>query len=288
MKKFKKIYIEITNRCNLACEFCHRSRRAKAEMPPAVFAAIIDRVRTHTDHLSLHVLGEPLLHPELGSLLALCRQRRLRVNLTTNGTLLARRSDILLASPALRQINISLHSLPAQGGEARMESYLAEVFGFVDRLRAATDTHVCLRLWNEEPDDGKQPAAGGNPVHAAIEKHFALPGRLREIPTGRGITLAPHVHLSRTARFAWPHPPGPDLGERGTCRGLKDHLAILVDGTVTPCCLDGEGDIALGNILDQPLAEILAAPRAAAMLLAASRQRFAEPLCRRCSYRQRF
>ncbi|MDH4322198.1 MAG: SPASM domain-containing protein, partial [Desulfobulbaceae bacterium] len=240
-------------------------------------------------HLSLHVLGEPLLHPELGALLALCRQRRLRVNLTTNGTLLARRQEMLLASPALRQINISLHSLPAQGGEAPMATYLAEVFAFVDRLQAETDIHACLRLWNEElAEAGKEAVVDDNPIHAAIEKHFALSGRLREIDAGRGITLAPRVHLSRAERFAWPHPPGPDLGERGICRGLKDHLAVLVDGTVVPCCLDGEGDIALGNILDQSLAEILAAPRAAAMLTAASRQRFEEPLCRRCSFRQRF
>ena len=38
---------------------------------------------------------------------------------------------------------------------------------------------------------------------------------------------------------------------------LKEQIAILVDGTVVPCCLDNNGDIPLGNILEEPLEEIL-------------------------------
>ena len=32
MKKYKKIYIEITNNCNLNCSFCSKVNRAKRNM----------------------------------------------------------------------------------------------------------------------------------------------------------------------------------------------------------------------------------------------------------------
>ncbi|MDH4318031.1 MAG: radical SAM protein, partial [Desulfobulbaceae bacterium] len=140
LKKFKKIYIEITNRCNLSCSFCHRSQRPKAEMTSATFAVIIDRIKEYTDHLALHVLGEPLLHPDLGEVLAICHQHRLRVNLTTNGTLLSRCRETLLSSPALRQLNISLHSFPEQGNCANLNEYLAQILSVVRCLTAETET----------------------------------------------------------------------------------------------------------------------------------------------------
>ena len=46
---------------------------------------------------------------------------------------------------------------------------------------------------------------------------------------------------------------------------MRDHLAILVDGTVVPCCLDYDGVLALGNIKEKPLAEILGSPAALAL-----------------------
>ena len=285
LKKFKKIYIEITNRCNLACDFCHQGRRPKAMMAPTTFAAILDRVRPHTDHLSLHVLGEPLLHPELGELLDLCQARGLQVNLTTNGTLLARQQEMLLVSRALRQINISLHSVVALGTEQTRTEYLTEVLAFARRASQESAIHVNLRLWNT--DRGSEPRPHAT-VLGQLEAFFGLNGRLADAPPGRGITLAPRIFLSLAERFTWPHAATTDLGDLGRCRGLLDHLAILVDGTVVPCCLDGEGDMALGNLHALGLPEILTTPRALAMLQGFARQRVVEPLCRRCDYRLRF
>ncbi len=83
-------------------------------------------------------------------------------------------------------------------------------------------------------------------------------------------------------------PPGEDLGEQGFCMGLRDQIAVLSDGTVVPCCLDHEGDIALGNLFTSPLSEILASQRARALYDGFSRRLATEPLCRRCAYRVRF
>lgn len=59
---------------------------------------------------------------------------------------------------------------------------------------------------------------------------------------------------------------------------------MLVDGSVVPCCLDHAGSVVLGNLFEQPLAEIIASPRAQAIYHGFSRHTAVEPLCRRCGY----
>jgi MoaA/NifB/PqqE/SkfB family radical SAM enzyme len=289
IKKFKKIYIEITNRCNLSCSFCHQSRRPKGFMNPAEFEEILEKIRGCTDHLSLHVLGEPLLHPDLGVLLDSCHRHGFKVNLSTNGTLISPHHALLLSKPALRQINFSLHSFERPGTGIAMESYLLNIFQFIREATAETAMFICLRLWNLDA------TATGAEIHRnhlmlkQIESFFGLPSGISEnVTRGNGIPLAPGVFLSQERPFTWPHLPGPALSRRGHCRGLRDHIAILVDGTVVPCCLDAEADIPLGNLHQRPLAEILSGTAASTLRRGFLDQKLVDPLCRRCMYRLRF
>ena len=96
-----RIYIEITNRCNLSCDFCPGTRRPPRTMTPAEFRALAQKLRGETGYLYLHVLGEPLLHPQLPELLAIAGELGFRVCLVTNGTLLSRQRDALLGADAL-------------------------------------------------------------------------------------------------------------------------------------------------------------------------------------------
>lgn len=288
MKKFKKIYIEITNHCNLSCSFCCRSKRPKSWIRPEDFAEILGKIKDFTRHLSLHVLGEPLLHPDLGQLLADCQRQGMAVNLTTNGTLLPQHQTILFASPALRQINISLHCANEMGDGPTLSEYLAGVFDFIRLAMTARPIFISLRLWNLA-ETTASASLQNRPILEKIEDFFSLPTKLIDALTpGQGIPLAPNVFLSQHPRFTWPHSPAPELGNVGFCRGLRDHVAILVDGTVVPCCLDTEADIKLGNIHELPLHEILINPRSSALSAGFSQRRLVEALCRRCSFRQNF
>ena len=192
----KKAYIEITNRCNLRCSFCPGTKRAPRTMTPAEFDLVLERLTGQVEYVYLHVMGEPLSHPQLAELLSLAATRERKVCITTNGTLLARQTETLLAAPTLHKVSVSLHSF--------------------------------------EGNDGAQ--------------------------------------------------------ERGTqfCYGLRDQLGVLADGTAVPCCLDHEGDIALGNLFTQPLSEILQSERACALREGFSRRRPSEELCRRCGFAARF
>lgn len=284
MRKFKKIFVEITNCCNLNCSFCHPSQRPPAFITPAEFAETLQKIAGWTEHITLHLLGEPLLHPELPQLLSHCQQQRLQVNLSTNATLLASNRRVLLSSPALRQINFSLHSYEATGRDAEFDAYFDEILDFIEEARRSSPLFLSLRLWNLSKNPGSDK---NSQIRQRLESCFGLPLPSTLTP-GQGIKLAPRVFLSQEVAFSWPHAPAPDLGEHGTCRALRDHIGILVDGTVVPCCLDAEGDIPLGNIRTSSLAEILASSRATNMRQGFDCRKLIEPLCLRCTFRQRF
>lgn len=222
-------------------------------------------------------------------LLENCHTHGKRVNLTTNATLLPQTRDTLLTSPALRQINISLHSFENAQDSSALHTYLDEAFDFIGEARAKSAVYISLRLWNLQNTAAASTDQPNRQLMQRLKDFFALPMDIpASLTPGQGIRLAPRVFLSQELEFNWPHALTCDQGERGFCRGLRDHIGILVDGTVVPCCLDAEGDIPLGNIHRQELREILASDRARRMRDGFSRQHAIEDLCRRCTYRKRF
>ena len=240
---------------------------------------MLERLTGQVEYVYLHVMGEPLSHPQLAELLALAAARERKVCITTNGTLLARQTGTLLAAPTLHKVSVSLHSFEGNdGAQEREREYLDAVWAFADRA-ATRGVIVALRLWNE---------GGAETRNGVIEAflHEKCPGEWPE-PRGGSYRLRDNLYLERAKKFDWP-----DLSaqERGTqfCYGLRDQLGVLADGTAVPCCLDHEGDIALGNLFTQPLAEILQSERACALREGFSRRCPSEELCRRCGFAARF
>ena len=276
-----RVYIEITNRCNLACDFCHGTKRPLGTMPPEDFRRIAEKLRGETSYLYLHVLGEPLLHPQLKELLAIAGELGFRVCLVTNGTLLHKRREELLAAKSLHKVSVSLHSFEGNGGAGDLPAYLQQVWDVCLPL-SERGVLCALRLWNE----GTAPRLNGA-VEAFLSQRI---GRdVESLPRDdRGNrTLRPNLFLERAERFGWPNLNAPESGAN-FCHGFTRQLAVLWDGTVTPCCLDSEGDIPLGNLLSQPLEEILQGERAAAMAAGVAARKPTEELCRRCGYARRF
>jgi radical SAM protein with 4Fe4S-binding SPASM domain len=286
---FKKIYVEVTNHCNLSCSFCHTSNRPRTSMTLADFGEILRKIKDYTRFIYLHVLGEAMLHPQFELLLLTSHRQDFQVNLSTNGTLLRAKTDLLLNSPSVRQINISLHSFTRAEGPA-LADYMTEILLFIRQYQERKSTiWLNLRLWDILENHDRAADCHRREILQQLQVFFSLPqgfadGRF----SGRGLRLARGIFLSQERRFDWPHGATAISGSQGTCRGLHDHIAILVDGTVVPCCLDAEADIALGNIHHQGLEEILLSPRACRMRSGFCRRHLVEPLCRRCNYRKRF
>jgi len=280
---FDKIYLEITNVCNLACPFCPPTSRAAEFMPRERFLRILDGLEGQGRLLHFHLKGEPLLHPLLGDFLALAADRGFKVSLTTNGTRLEAASAVLLGAGGISKLSVSLHS---HSGSGDVEGYWRGVSAFLDRHRERPAFPVSLRLWNRDP--------GGLPPETArlwelVLERYPLAGAWEDVAKrGTSLRLDDKVYLNQADRFDWPDAALPELEARGYCHGLRNQVGILVDGTVVPCCLDGEGAMALGNILEAGLGEITGSPRARAIRDGFSRGELVEHLCRTCGYRRRF
>lgn len=251
------------------------------------FSSILEQVAPYTDYLYFHVKGEPLLHPSLGEFLDRCGEAGLQVNITSNGTLLEKRLPDLLGKPALRQLNLSLHSFEEDAPQ-RLTAYLDSLLGAVETLRQETGSYLVLRLWNLLAGDAMPK--NNRVILEALSKAFSLDlfGELSRREKVRSITLAPRVFLSQEEEFQWPSLANPYYSESGFCYGLGSMAAVLVDGTVVPCCLDGDGKIPLGNLFRQPFGEIVAGPRAQAIHKGFGGRKAVEELCRHCTYRTRF
>ena len=280
MKKFKRVYIEITNSCNLSCVFCPKTTRKQEFMTAELFGHILEGIKGASEYVYFHVMGEPLLHPKLGDFLDMCAQYGYKVNLTTNGTLLEKNYHII-GKPALRQVNISLHS-NSGAGNPYSEEYLGNVFSFIDK--AKDSTLISLRFWNLTDGDD-----GNTEVLRLIKTRYAPGAVVEEKPTHvRGIQIAKNIFIHQSKAFEWPDLGRADKSETGFCYGLREQIAILVDGTVVPCCLDKDGDLNLGNIKNDTLQNIISGSRARAIYDGFSAKKAVESLCKKCGYRTRF
>lgn len=275
--RFRKIYVEISNLCNLSCAFCPGTKRTPGRMTPEDLSKLLPKLRPYTDFLYFHIMGEPLCHPHLAEFLNMTHKQGFRVILTTNGTLLSKQQEMLLSSPGVHKINISLHAFEANDLAVPFGKYLADCFGF--GKAAAGKKLVVYRLWNKGGADAKN-----DEILFAMEKAFPKPW----VEESRGTRIADRVFLEYGNKFDWPDLAAPEGSEKLFCYGLRDQLGVLWDGTVVPCCLDHEGDLALGNLFTQDMGEILQSPRAKAIYEGFSRKEAVEPLCRRCGYARRF
>lgn len=290
MKKFKRIYIEITNVCNLKCSFCPKTLRKPQFMDLEFFKKVLEEIAPYTDYVFLHVKGEPLLHPQLEDILKECYKHKIKANITTNGTLIASRADMLVSQQSLRQINFSLHSFDDNSPGIDSSNYMKDILEFTSLALKKSNMIVALRLWNLTNNNISNIEREKNrKILSQIEEYFNIPDKIEErVTPGRGVKLADRVYLNQDPVFEWPHLDSGHICENGFCYGMKSHCAILVDGTVIPCCLDGEGVVALGNLQSESFSSIMDSERSKAIIKGFSDNKAVEELCKNCTFKERF
>lgn len=289
MKRFKKVYIEITNVCNLSCNFCPKTKRKLMFMDEEHFNKVIKSVKSYTDYVYFHLMGEPFLNPKLSEFLEVCNENQLKVNITTNGTLINSVKDKLLMAPALRQVNISLHSFEANDEAISLEGYVDSIVSFIKEANEKSNIICSIRLWNMDSIELKgSNKQNSEIIHMLEEKlglDFDLIEKLRENPS---LKLRKNVYLNMAEKFEWPDINKESTDEEVFCYGLRDQIGVLVDGTVVPCCLDSEGNIPLGNLFEEPLENILNSKRAIELYDGFSKRCAVEELCKKCGYVKRY
>ncbi|MBE6151841.1 MAG: radical SAM protein [Firmicutes bacterium] len=277
--RFKKIYIEITNKCNLNCSFCSIDNNTKKEMSLEDFEIVLNKINDYTDYIYLHVKGEPLIHSKFSEILKLCKKYNKQVNITTNGTLLINKLTDIVESNIVRQINISMQSLTD-------EKYLIDILDSVKYLLNNSQIQLVFRFWALKRNEFTSLE---NKIIKEIINYFNLSEEtIKQIYTLKNIKLLNNLYLNKDDVFEWPNLESKYYNELGHCYGLKKHIGILVDGTVVPCCLDSKGIINLGNIFKTDLNDILDSQRVKNIIKGFNENKPCENLCKRCSFKDKF
>ena len=276
MSNHRKAYLEITNRCNLSCSFCPGTTREGRSLTKAEFEALAKKLKPWAEYLYYHLMGEPTAHPLFPDFISIAASLGFKSVITTNGTLLAKRGDELIAAKP-HKVSISLHAFEANDIDAPFEYYITACLDFAKK---ASDSGIiiALRLWNLDGRADGALNAKNEQILDMVHTHFPD----EWVKTRSGHRLKTRVFLEWGEKFDWPDIDGEVLSDTGFCYGLRDQIGVLADGTVVPCCLDHNGDIALGNLFEDTLENILAAPRARAIYDGFTRHECSEALCKRC------
>ena len=285
MKKFKQIYVEITNVCNLNCSFCPKNNRPKRFMTVKEFDAIIDEISPLTNTICLHLMGEPLLHPNVKEIFEICNQKGLRVFLTTNGTLIKQNLDLLKTGCAKR-ISVSLHSFEANDNSSSLDNYLESVLPSCKEIAESSQTYIEFRLWNEASGKNAKNTLNDTIIEK-LNQTFNTNITIKNLE--HNPRLSDKAYVSFADAFEWPiDTENKEKNSVKFCYGLRSHFGILCDGTVVACCLDNEGKLALGNIFESKISDILNSQRAQNIYKGFTDRLTTEEFCKSCTYANKF
>jgi radical SAM protein with 4Fe4S-binding SPASM domain len=285
---FDKIYIELSNICNLQCHFCPEVTRDKKLMTPADFKKIAIQAKPLTRQICLHLMGEPLAHPNFSEIMDIADELDLKIFLTTNGTLLKKHHEKLLRWRSLEQINFSVHSFFANPNKISLEDYLKPILSFCNQaLEIKANFFINLRLWNLEKTNIQNDQ--NIQVLNLLNMHFqTLLTDQIDVKLNKSKKILNKIYLHFDTEFIWPDLRQPLRPKEGSCYGLRKQLAIHANGDVVPCCLDKESVLKLGNAHLSSLSDIMTSERALKIKTGFERQELVEDLCQRCQYADRF
>ena len=124
--RIRKLYVEASSRCNLACKMCFRHSwigESFGDLDSAVFARLMDDPAVEeTDTIFFGGMGEPLVHPALGKMAALASARGKKVEMVTNGTLLNTGKAKELLEAGVSRVWVSIDELYEAYGKIQIGS----------------------------------------------------------------------------------------------------------------------------------------------------------------------
>ncbi len=318
--RFKRIHLELTNRCNFSCVFCPDGimTRKRGTMDENLARRALDQIAELdiAEKVTFHVMGEPLLHPKFFAILDHAASRGIPVGLTTNGALLRPDTISELAAGDLHQIDISLQTpdresfLATRGTNMDFDTYTSRLLDLVAACATRPSppifkirimaTRFAARMRRELgiPDFmGSSRALRKTIVHWAGLIHDRLgfdEAKTRDLAAKVGkisiygwnvVEISPKIFIETYLLTDWGNAFAGDAlieAGHGYCFGMRDHFAILYSGDVTLCCIDYDGHTAVGNLNSSSLLDILRSPEVEKIIRGFRRARLIHPYCRRC------
>lgn len=271
--RINRVYIEISNQCNLNCHFCEPTKRQPQLMTMDEFTSIINQVKHITPYIYLHIKGEPTIHPLFDEFLSICDDHDMNVQLVTNATHL---ENIKPYHKSLRKLSLSLHSLDEHNHD------LERIKDNIDHLinnQHDYCTYLEARFWRK--DDLKTRAK-------ALLNHLLDTYHPIQCAHSQNLQINKHCFIGFESAFQWPSLDNQTTSTTGCCKGGINMIAIHSNGNVSACCLDNDASISFGNIYATSLIDILNGALYQEFISNMNRHHLIHPLCQACTYRYRF
>ena len=266
----KRVYLEITNACNLNCSFC-RNKKGNNYLGLEEIELYIKQIKKHCDYIYLHIIGEPTMHPHFEEILCLLDSYDMKLQLVTNGTLLYKYPNIFFHK-CLRKLSISMHST----NNLNNDSYLKNIY---DIINNENKTNIELRFYDYDnlSDDLKD-------FLEKIKKEF----KYEKTSKNNSYKIKNNVYVYFENLFKWPNINDKYISSQGTCHGAIDIIAINSSSEVTICCLDPKAHNSIGNLKNESLDNILQSKKYLDIIKEFKNNKISLELCSKCSYRLRF
>ena len=314
--KAAKVYFELTNLCNFKCDFCPLpdSTRKGEHMELSLFEKGVDEIAAEgiAPKVGFHILGEPLLSPILVPAIQHARSRGIGAEITTNGSLLlANVEKVIEADPT--KITISIQSSDEKDHKSRVSgiSFRNYYDGMIEAIRRIKESpcqaelRLCLMntrtkkffsldrpLGIDEEGEAyaERFARTIRDVYQAIgrtETHREIREALSEINLDKPTTVWIDEQIAMqvlvfgdwgnafTTQQVYPT-------KIGACGYALNEVGVLVDGSVTLCCVDYDGGTTLGNLHTDSLASILSSEQACRVRDGFKRLQVVHPYCQKC------
>jgi MoaA/NifB/PqqE/SkfB family radical SAM enzyme len=155
----KRVYVEVTNKCNLNCSTCMRNvwDVEYGHMSRTVFASILSAFEGFPakPELFLGGYGEPLSHPNVLGMISRAKERGHRVSLITNGILLTEAVSRKLIELNLDMLWVSLDGAsPECYSDVRLGDALPTVLENLGQLRLLKYQKFGISSWSGHPKLG--------------------------------------------------------------------------------------------------------------------------------------
>jgi len=316
--RVKKLYIEVTNYCNFSCDFCPLtySSRERRHIEFSQFTRIIDEVSRlgMTDTVGFHVVGEPMMYPQIFQAIQYASENGFQTELTTNGSLLTEEKTKKLGDIGLNRLTISLQRFGDANHAGRhaaqsFDRYYARILESI-RIFAKADfpTEVLVLYMNTSTRrffDISRPlnmnwdranyraglariltdvyeAAG---IHLSLNKMTKIVSKLR-LFKGYEFRINGNIRVVIRPFLDWGNAFIDSdelvLSRFGYCKLAFASLSILSNGEVVICCGDYDGETSLGNVRDSSIEAILESKETRSMIDGFRNFRLMHPRCQRC------
>jgi radical SAM protein with 4Fe4S-binding SPASM domain len=247
--------------------------------------------------VKLHQMGEPTIHPRLVDIVRYAeKEKGIPIELNTNCSLLTEELVDGLYDAGLTNFILSYQTPDAESFKTRKAKNKKLTFDiYLDKVRMAVErkvakgarTHLELDVMNTR--DSRDIRIVGSNSQAdrvmlewiafarRLERKYGLPPKKHDLNfVDGGFRFLEHdadagryeilegVDILWKALHTWGNVIQGSVSKQkvdGYCPAPNEQFVILWDGTVTVCCTDYEGTLAMGNVHQQSIEEIWTGPK---------------------------